>query len=420
MVDPYAGRRPVIHWAWVILTVCFVNLFVNYSIRLGYGVVLPEMIRTMGLTRLEGGDIFNAYLFAYICLSPFAGNLTDRLGARRIVPLFGIILGLGALLMGTATSFRQACLFFALTGVGASSMWTPIITLVQRWFSVKRRGMALGILSAGFGLGFASMGKLFPVIVSHWNWRYCWYLLGVAALVMVVVNIVLLRSRPEDKGLGPWGESNPGDPVYQQTPPGTKERGRYPEIVRASRFWVIGFSYFLIAGALYIITTYMVDYARYELGLPYEKASMLATVHGMGQIVGVLCIGLISDYIGRRMTILASNLFISAAIVSIVAAGANPAWLFGSIGVLGAFYGATFPMYGATGGDYFRKEIMGTVIGLLTFFYGCGAIVAHRVAGHIRDATGSFTIPFMLAIAASFLAAILMAFVRQPVEKEAE
>jgi len=417
MVGPYIDRKPVIHWAWVILAVCFVNLFVNYSIRLGYGVVLPEMIRTMGLTRLEGGDIFNAYLFAYVCLSPFVGNLTDRLGARRIVPLFGIVLGLGALLMGTAASFRQACLFFALTGVGAASMWTPIITLVQRWFSVKRRGMALGILSAGFGLGFASMGKLFPVIVSYWNWRYCWYILGIAALAMVAVNTVLLRSRPEDKGLGPWGESNQGEQACRQVSPGTRERGRYPEIVRTSRFWVIGFSYFLIAGALYIITTYMVDYARYELGLPYEKASLLATVHGMGQIVGVLCIGFISDFIGRRMTILLSNLFISAATMSIVAAGANPAWLFASIGVLGAFYGATFPMYGATGGDYFRKEIMGTVIGLFTFFYGCGAIVAHRVAGYIRDVTGSFTIPFVLAILASFVAAILMAFVRQPAEK---
>ena len=37
-----------LHWAWVILAICFINLFINYSIRLGYGVVLPEMIRDLG------------------------------------------------------------------------------------------------------------------------------------------------------------------------------------------------------------------------------------------------------------------------------------------------------------------------------------------------------------------------------------
>lgn len=193
-----SGENQAIHWAWVILVICFINLFVNYGIRLGYSVVLPEMIRTLGFTRRQAGDIFNAYFLAYIILSLFAGNLTDRLGARKIIPMFGVVLGIGTLLMGTSTSFWQASLFFGIVGMGAAAMWTPIITLVQRWFAVKRRGMALGILSTGFGLGFASMGRLFPIIVAEWNWRYCWYFLGIAALIMVLVNIFLLRSKPEE------------------------------------------------------------------------------------------------------------------------------------------------------------------------------------------------------------------------------
>lgn len=416
MGDSAAQRSPAIHWAWVILAVSFVNLFVNYGIRLGYGVVLPEMIRTLGITRRQAGDIFNAYFLAYICFSLFAGNLTDRFGARKVIPLFGIVLGIGTLLMGNAANFWQASSFFALVGVGGAAMWTPIVALVQRWFAVKRRGMALGILSAGFGLGYASMGRLFPVIVAEWSWRYCWYFLGIAALVMVFVNLGLLRSKPEDKGLIPWGT-----PVNQtlQNPASAgspKGNARYSEILTTGRFWLLGISYLLVAGSLYIPTTFMVDYARHELGFPYGRASLLATIHGMGQIVGVLTIGMISDYIGRRATILLSNLCIAAAIAGIIASGGNQTWLFVSVGVLGAFFGATFPMYGAAGGDYFRKEIMGTVIGALTIFYGSGAIVAHRLAGQIRDVTGSFTIPFTIAITASAMAAILMCFVRRPAQ----
>lgn len=418
MGDGTSGRSPVIHWAWIILAVCFVNLFVNYGIRLGYSVVLPEMIRTLGFSRRQAGDIFNAYFLAYIILSLFAGNLTDRLGARKIIPLFGIVLGIGTLLMGTSTSFWQASMFFGIVGMGAAAMWTPIITLVQRWFAIKRRGMALGILSTGFGLGFASMGRLFPLIVAEWNWRYCWYFLGVAALVMVFVNLLLLRSKPEDKGLVPWGTPGDETPVASTVTGPQQSQARYSEILTAGRFWVLGFSYLLIAGALYIPTTFMVDYARYELNFPYGQASFLATIHGMGQIVGVLTIGLASDYIGRRMTILLSNLCIAISILCLVVSGGNQVWLFASVGALGAFFGATFPMYGAAGGDYFRKEIMGTVIGALTIFYGTGAILAHRFAGQIRDATGSFMIPFVIAIAASAVAAALMGFVKRPQERQ--
>lgn len=419
MGDDTSVKSPLIHWAWIILGVCFVNLFVNYGIRLGYSVVLPEMIRTLGFSRQQAGNIFNAYFLAYICLSLFAGNLTDRLGARRIIPLFGIVLGVGTLLMGTAASFWQASLFFAVVGMGAAAMWTPIITLVQRWFDIKRRGMALGILSTGFGLGFASMGKLFPVIVAEWNWRYCWYFLGVAALLMVFVNLLLLRSKPEDKGLVPWGTPEGEIPtVAQQVTGGQKGSTRYSEILASGRFWILGFSYLFIAGSLYIPTTFMVDYARYELGFPYGQASFLATIHGIGQIVGVLTIGVISDYIGRRITILLSNLCIAISIVCIVASGGSQVWLFTSVGALGAFFGATFPMYGAAGGDYFRREVMGTVIGALTIFYGTGAILAHSFAGHIRDATGSFTIPFFIAIGASLLAAILVGFVKRPQDRQ--
>lgn len=411
-------RSPMIHWAWIILAVCFANLFVNYGIRLGYSVVLPEMIRTLGFSRRQAGDIFNAYFLAYIFLSLCAGNLTDRLGARKIIPMFGVVLGIGTLLMGTSTSFWQASLFFGIVGMGAAAMWTPIITLVQRWFAIKRRGMALGILSTGFGLGFASMGKIFPIIVAEWSWRYCWYFLGIAALFMVFVNLLLLRSTPEDKGLMPWGSPASEIIPTPQTAGGQKTKTRYSEILTTGRFWILGFSYLLIAGSLYIPTTFMVDYARYELNFPYERASSLATIHGIGQIIGVLTIGMISDYIGRRMTILLSNLCIGVSIVCIIASGGNQVWLFTSVGALGAFFGATFPMYGAAGGDYFRKEIMGTVIGALTIFYGTGAILAHRFAGQIRDATGSFSIPFIIAGAASVIAASLMGFVKRPEERE--
>jgi len=146
------------HWAWVILATVFVDLFINYSVRIGYGVVLPEMISNLGFTRTDTASIYNSYLFAYVVITPFSGYLTDRLGARLVITACALILGIGVLLMGTIHELWTACLFYAVVGVGATGMWTPVLTVVQRWFTPKKRGLALGIISPGYGLGFAAMG----------------------------------------------------------------------------------------------------------------------------------------------------------------------------------------------------------------------------------------------------------------------
>jgi sugar phosphate permease len=380
----------------VILATCFVNLFVNYSVRLGYGVVLPEMIRDLGLSRTAGGSIYNAYLFSYIVLTPLTGFLTDRLGARWVISICSLILGGGVILMGSAKGLFQACLFYAVVGIGATGMWTPVITIVQRWFAQNRRGLALGILSTGYGLGFASMGIVFPWIVSRFSWRYSWFFLGIAALVMAVANSLLLRSDPERAGTLPWGQREPTSLNGPKEVTYSEEISFF-RVFRERPFWLIGLSYFCMAYSLYGITTFMVDYARYQMGLPLPRASFLATIHGICQIVGVLTILPLSDYLGRRRTLIISNSFITACLLGILLSGSSWIMLYVFVGILAVFYGVTFPMYGACAGDYFPKEVMGTVIGAWTPFYGLGAILVHWVSGMLRDSTGNYEYAFVIS-----------------------
>ncbi len=401
-----------IHWAWIILATCFVNLFVNYSVRLGYSVVLPEMIKDLGLSRTAGGSIFNAYLFSYIILTPLTGFLTDRLGARRIIATCAFILGLGVILMGTVESLWTACIFYAIAGIGSTGMWTPVITVVQRWFAANRRGLALGIMSTGYGLGFATMGIVFPWVVKYFNWRFSWYFLGAGAFVMVAVNGLLLRSSPESAGVLPWGQKESINPKGNEQA-ASSWGFSLSTLLRSRTFWLIGLSYFFITYSLYGITTFMVDYARYQLGLPIGKASFLATIHGIGQIAGVLTILPLSDYLGRKRTLIISNSFITISLIGILLSGNSWIMLYVFVAIMAIFYGVTFPMYGVCAGDYFPKEIMGTVIGAWTPFYGGGAIVVHWVSGMLRDATGVYDHVFVINAVMAALGIALICFVNQ-------
>lgn len=388
------------------------NLFVNYSVRLGYGVVLPEMIRTQGFGRAAAATIINSYFFVYISIAPFAGYLTDRIGAKRVMTISMLILGIGVVFMGTVQSLWMACIFFALTGLGAAGLWAPVLTLAQRWFAPHRRGFALGIISTGYGLGFAVIGAVFPWIVERFSWRYAWFIIGSEALMMVLINSLLLRSAPESSGLQPWGQKdtsrgrNTGMPMPAKRIPLTA-------LFHNSRFWLIGFSYLAIAYSLYGITTFMVDYAKYQLGLPLEKASLLATIHGIGQIVGVLTILPLSDHLGRKTTLFIGNTFITAALVGIVAVGNSWMALCILIGCMAIFYGAIFPLYGACAGDYFSKDIMGTVIGAWTPLYGCGAILTHWSTGMLRDMTGLYNYAFIVYVVMGVLSIVLISLVKK-------
>jgi sugar phosphate permease len=404
-------NRKGFHWAWVILATVFVDFFINYSVRIGYGVVLPEMISNLGFSRTGVSSIYNSYLFAYVAITPFSGYLTDRLGARRVITSCSLILGIGVILMGTINTLWSACLFYAVVGVGASGMWTPVLTVVQRWFTPRKRGLALGIISPGYGLGFAAMGVAFPWIVHSYSWRHAWYFLGAGALAMVLGNAVLLRSDPESSGYRPWGEKEaPIGPAAAVLASPTKVS--LSTVFKNPNFWIIGFSYFATAYSLYGLTTFMVDYAKTQLGIPIGKASLLATVHGFSQVIGVLTILPLSDYLGRKKTIIISNSFIAATLFCIVLAGGSWGALYFFVGLFAVFYGPTFPIFGACAGDYFPKSVMGTVIGAWTPFYGIGAIVSHWVTGLLRDSTGVYDIAFLTNGVMALAGLFLILFVR--------
>jgi hypothetical protein len=82
------------------------------------------------------------------------------------------------------------------------------------------------------------------------------------------------------------------------------------------------------------------------------------------------------------------------------------------IGWTALFYGPTWPIYGACGGDYFPRQIMAMVIGVWTPFYGLGAILTHRITEMLRDTTGVYYHPFFTNTLMAAVATGLTCFVR--------
>ena len=105
----------------LVLTACFLTVFIAYAVRYGYGILLPEMLNSLNITKTDAGVIFSSFFIAYTIASPLCGYIADRYGSRWLLASFVAALGIGAFLMSYATSILQASLFFTLAGMGSAA-----------------------------------------------------------------------------------------------------------------------------------------------------------------------------------------------------------------------------------------------------------------------------------------------------------
>jgi sugar phosphate permease len=314
--------------------------------------------------------------------------------------------------MGQASSLITAILFHGIVGIGAAAVWTPVSALIQKWFGATKRGLALGILSPSYALGFGLMGIILPTIVKNYSWRMGWYLLGASGLLLIAINFLFLRDDPEKLGLLPWGETAKSIP----SPPPSKTTFNYWDIIKERTFWLIGASYFFISLGVYIVSDFIVTYGVVELKVPYPVASTFISIMALTSIVGGFVLMTLSDYIGRAKLLVIIHSLLALSILFIILAKGDISLLRVGIGWFGFIYGPIFPMYAACARDYFPKEVAGTVIGLLTLFYGIGAMVGPIMGGHLTDLMGTFRWSFGIGAIAALSAGILVGFLRRPRE----
>jgi sugar phosphate permease len=404
-----------LHWAWVILICSFITVFTNYSIRLSYGILMPEMIISLRITKAQAGVIASSFYLAYTIFSPLVGFLVDRLSARKLLTLFSLILAAGTFSMHKADSLWQASLFFGIVGMGSSAMWTPVVTVVQRWFGFRRRGMVLGILSISFALGYGIMGLALPPLVARYDWQACWLALSGLAFALVPLNAAFLRSRPQEVDLSPWGDEPPLPP--QNSSGETQPRLRYGELLKIRSLWLVAISYFFIGFTAYVINTFIVTYGTMELQFPFAQAAHLASAIAFSGMAGALFIPLLSDFLGRKRCLILINSSMAVSILLIIWAGKNWAALLPAVCIFGVFYAAAWPMYAAAAADFFPPEATGSVLGFWTIFYGLGLILSPSLGGYIADLTGTFTWSFLMAALTGALATFFLSRITEPASK---
>ena len=198
-----------IHYGWiVVLTGMLVTIGAHGFGRMSYTIILPAMKDGLHLNYTQLGLIGTGNLIGYLAMALIGGILAARLGSRRVISLSLALMGSTMILTGLAQDFQSAFFLRMATGLGHGGAYVPAMALGSAWFAMNRRGFATGIVSAGIGGGTMIASFIVPLALSAYGqegWRYAWYYLGSAVLLIAAIAAVFIRSRPEELGLLPVG-----------------------------------------------------------------------------------------------------------------------------------------------------------------------------------------------------------------------
>jgi MFS family permease len=384
---------------FAVLFACFGTIFTSYAIRYSYGIMLPEMLPSLGISKAEAGIIYSSFFIAYSIVSPVLGLISDRYSVRVLIPAFVVILGAGTFLMSYSSSVVEASFYFVLAGIGSAACWAPVTALAQRWASEKRRGIMLSVIDLGSSFGIMTAGTAVPMIVVAYDWRMGWAVLGLFTFLLAVVDFFLIRDRPPH--ISASGSSESGNA------PVKLRRVTYVDLLRSSRFWLIGIAYMFTGFSIIIPFTFLSTYAVQEMAFSYEIATLLIMVIGIGATVGKPLMGLLSDRVGRIRMLLLCAVLIAVGNAGI-ALKQGFTILIIAVVIFGWGYGSVWSLYAACASDYFPKELAGSIIGLWTLYLGIGCLVAPIVAGGIADDTGTLTWGFYMAVGGSVVSLLLL------------
>ena len=405
--------RLPIFYGWIIVAVAFVTTGLGVNARTAFSLLFPPILAEFGWERGVTAGAFSFGFLVSAALSPSLGRLMDRRGPRVVIELGVLLIGTGLLL---ATQVTRPWHLYATLGVmvGGGSVclgYTGQSLFLPDWF-VRRRGLAMSLAFSGVGVGSMIILPWSQALIGRSGWRAACWALGLLVLLLLVPLNLLLRRRPQDLGLEPDGDraaagaaaARPSNVVDAAWAAVDWTLGR---AARTARFWWIALGYFLGLFAWYAVQVHQTKYLI-EIGFTPGDAAWALGFVSLAGIPGQIALGWLSDRIGREWvwTVGALGFAICYATLLLLAASPTMPLLYVMViaqGMLG--YGLT-SVVGAIPAEIFQGRHYGSIFGTLMLSSIAGGAVGPWLTGVLYDRTGSYTLPFWIAIACCVVSAV--------------
>jgi MFS family permease len=285
------------HYAWVIVGVCFAVAVMTAGVRSTPGVLIVPLEDEFGWSRATISFALGINLLLFGAIGPFAAAVMDRFGARRTITLaLAVTAASVALTPAMSQPWQLVLLWGVVVGLSTGFVGGFLAAYIAgRWFRA-REGFVVGLLTAANAAGQLVFLPTMASLVTHSGWRIMSLVLAAAVVVFLPVPALLMRNRPGDVGLRPYGDL--GASRLDASPKGNPVMVAFRALAMGARsrdFWLIAGGY-LVCGATTngLIGTHLIA-ACVDHGLSEVAGAGLLAATGIFALLGGTLAGWLSD-----------------------------------------------------------------------------------------------------------------------------
>jgi MFS family permease len=415
-----ALSRRNIHYGWVMVGVTFFTALISAGTVGAPGVFIVPLQHEFGWSTAEISSALSIRFILFGLMAPFAAALLNRYGLRNMTLLAQLVV-VSALVasLGMTKVWQLMLLWGVVIGIG-TGMTALVLgaTIATRWF-VGRRGLVVGILTASVATGQLVFLPLLAQLTDRFGWRIALGLICAMLAVSAFAVLLLVRDRPSDVGLRPFGDV--GTEPLPVPPPNTAPimaaaLGTLRDASKTRVFWIL-FATFFICGASTngLIQVHLIPMCL-DFGIPQVQAAGLLAAMGVFDFVGTIVSGWLSDRYDNRWLLFwyyglrgLSLLFLPFTDFS-----------FYGLSLFAMFYGldwiATVPPTVRLTAQRFGAERANLVFGWVFAGHQLGAGAAAFGAGLSRTLLATYLPAFFIAGALCVIAAAIVLAISRPVK----
>ena len=414
-------KSPDGFYGWVNLVVMFLFNIALYPMMFTFTLCLPVWREEFGWGYGEISLAQSISLILSGLAAPMVGIFIMKKGPRIAIVIGNLISAVALVLLSFQQHIWQLFIEYGIVlGLGISiGGMLAMMTVINNWF-VMKRPMALAVSMASMGLGAVILKPSLMMLINTIGWRNTYQLTAAVVVLLCVISPALfLINKPEDLGQVPDGPSSPkpqkvkagGSPLphVYKTPVDFTAK----EALRTPTMWLlVGFSVVQWA-VIQVLITHQLPFLL-DIGISNVKAAFAAGILGPVMSTFQLIVGFLALKFKMRSLAIVSILIAIIGFTIMLFAQSLGIAIFYNI-VLGIGFGVQAIAMGNLIPDYFGRTEFPKMMGFTMPFTTILSAFSSPIAGHIREATGSYILAFQLSIALLLLGLIFLIFARPPV-----
>jgi len=383
-----------------VLGFAFLLAVITYLDRVCISAAAPFIMDDLHLTLVEMSLVFGAFTLAYSLFEIPSGWLGDVYGPRRIITRIALWWSAFTMLTGSAGGLTSLVGIRFLFGAGEAGAFPNIARSFSRWFPLRERGQATGIMFLGSRVGGMLAVPITLLLIRRWGWRWSFVAVGSVGLVWAVAWYRWYRDRPADHpGMTPaelaWIEQDAARESGQSPTP-------WRALLTSSNLYTICVMYFAFGYGLYFYFTWLPTFLIRELHFSQLAGGIFAALPfllaGVADVVG----GWTTDWLARHRGLRIARCGLGCAAFSTCAA-----FLIASTFATEPVARAVLLALALASADLalaacwavcldIGAEHAGVVTGFMNTFGNLGGLVGPIVVGLAVDRSGSWLVPFYI------------------------